>query len=374
LHFACQQGRLKVVEKLLEAKADINAKTKTGATPLFVATLKGNLHLKVVETLLKASADVIIKRDDGIGPLEVAALNGQRDLVKLLKKYVQPGWFSACKDFDIPDGHVLVLEVHSRGVKVSASLNGEHVRAFLGKKGMNNPAAHPNIQAEFLKKGDNKLALIVEDLGEKVPGEVAEEEDRPEGWVAMRSYPRGVLQGDPSGISYLHLEWTGPGQLPANKEQSFTLPEQSTKEKPVDKAEKITLNDESKKELSELIDKLHKAYSKGDFDTIWKFGEPMRQTMSASELEGVDIKELTKQTVAAAKRVGMVPLNPEEFDFKLIADDKMVTCNYKNGFPILRSNEYTNKENGQQQESYPMAVGKIGGKWFMLAGDISGGR
>eukprot|EP01120_Amphizonella_sp_Union-15-10_P009862 TRINITY_DN3826_c0_g2_i1.p1 TRINITY_DN3826_c0_g2~~TRINITY_DN3826_c0_g2_i1.p1 ORF type:complete len:104 (-),score=27.75 TRINITY_DN3826_c0_g2_i1:29-313(-) len=84
---------------------------------------------------------------------------------------------------------------------------------------MNNPVAYPKIFPEFVKRGENKLCLRIEDSGEKPNAE-----EKFEGWVAIRSYPPGVLQGDPCGVSYLHLEWTGNEDLPVEKVVPIILP------------------------------------------------------------------------------------------------------------------------------------------------------
>lgn len=73
LFMAAQEGRLEVVQALLEHKALIDvAQSDTGATPLSTATHFG--HLEVVRTLVEAGADVNqCRTDDGASPLFTAS-------------------------------------------------------------------------------------------------------------------------------------------------------------------------------------------------------------------------------------------------------------------------------------------------------------
>ncbi|KAJ1475513.1 ankyrin repeat protein, partial [Baffinella frigidus] len=54
LHTASENGREEVVKVLLDAGADVEAKTTVGATPLYVAASNG--HAGVVRILLNAGA------------------------------------------------------------------------------------------------------------------------------------------------------------------------------------------------------------------------------------------------------------------------------------------------------------------------------
>ena len=72
LRAAASQGNLAEVERLLKAGADLNAKDKSGTTPLHLAAAK-NSTPAVLEVLLKAGADVNAKGKDGETPLHSAA-------------------------------------------------------------------------------------------------------------------------------------------------------------------------------------------------------------------------------------------------------------------------------------------------------------
>ena len=65
LHYACYNGHLPVVNYLLDecnSRVDIDRRTATGCTPLFLAAQQG--HGKVVATLLEKGADVTVMEDE----------------------------------------------------------------------------------------------------------------------------------------------------------------------------------------------------------------------------------------------------------------------------------------------------------------------
>jgi ankyrin repeat protein len=82
LHFAAWQGRTAIVEKLLDAGADLNAKSDRGQTPLHFAVVhqKG----KVLTLLLTRGADPTIEDELGATPLYLAASTEDRAACKVL--------------------------------------------------------------------------------------------------------------------------------------------------------------------------------------------------------------------------------------------------------------------------------------------------
>ena len=75
-------GHIEVVELLLAAKANVNAKSKRGYTALMGAAWRGNTE--VVKLLLAANADVNAKSDRGTTALITAAYRDKIEVVKLL--------------------------------------------------------------------------------------------------------------------------------------------------------------------------------------------------------------------------------------------------------------------------------------------------
>ncbi|WP_257282219.1 ankyrin repeat domain-containing protein [Endozoicomonas sp. ISHI1] len=83
LFMAAQENNTDCVKILIEAKADLNARTEDGTTALFIAAAKGNTGC--VKALINAGADVDAARtSDGITPLFIAAQENNTDSLKAL--------------------------------------------------------------------------------------------------------------------------------------------------------------------------------------------------------------------------------------------------------------------------------------------------
>ena len=83
LHIAAMEGHSAVVKVLLEAGADVNAKDNTDGTALLNAAMIG--HYAIIKTLLEAGANVEAKDNHGWTALSLAAMRGDTAIVKLLK-------------------------------------------------------------------------------------------------------------------------------------------------------------------------------------------------------------------------------------------------------------------------------------------------
>jgi len=79
-------GNLKLVQKLIEYKADIHAEDEDGWTPLYLATLGHDLKDgSVLRLLLEHGADVNVRtKDDGWTPLHQVSYAGVPEVVRLL--------------------------------------------------------------------------------------------------------------------------------------------------------------------------------------------------------------------------------------------------------------------------------------------------
>jgi len=80
---ASYEGHLDVVKLLLEARADVTAVDKYGATPLHKASAKG--HIDVVKLLVELGADVAAADKVEKTPLHKASDRGHIDVVEFLK-------------------------------------------------------------------------------------------------------------------------------------------------------------------------------------------------------------------------------------------------------------------------------------------------
>ena len=84
LHRVSERGHAKMVEALIKAGADINAKNKDGNTALHWVSECG--HADVVKLLINAGADINAKNKDGDTALHRVSERGHADVVKLLIK------------------------------------------------------------------------------------------------------------------------------------------------------------------------------------------------------------------------------------------------------------------------------------------------
>lgn len=84
LTIACSEGREKIVRLLVECRADMDARTSTGAASLHVAAWTG--HAEAAAALLAGKADVNITTQDVFErtPLSLALMNGHSTMVGLL--------------------------------------------------------------------------------------------------------------------------------------------------------------------------------------------------------------------------------------------------------------------------------------------------
>jgi ankyrin repeat protein len=94
LHLALLFGNIDVAELLLGHGVDVNARNNADSTPLHLALCKkmGEFEspcpsLKVVCLLLEHGADVEAKDDEGKTAFHFASSNGLHDIAKLLSKH-----------------------------------------------------------------------------------------------------------------------------------------------------------------------------------------------------------------------------------------------------------------------------------------------
>ena len=86
LHYAARYGHASVASVLIAAGADVDAKNRTGGTPLHMAAYYGGSdRASVISVLIGAGADVNAKNNDGGGtPLHDAASRGHAPVVSIL--------------------------------------------------------------------------------------------------------------------------------------------------------------------------------------------------------------------------------------------------------------------------------------------------
>merc|ERR1712136_31140 len=82
LHMAASAGSQELIAALLEALADIAAKTNAGLTPLHMASQRG--HKEAALCLIESGSDIRWEAEDGSLPMHLAASGGFAEVVALL--------------------------------------------------------------------------------------------------------------------------------------------------------------------------------------------------------------------------------------------------------------------------------------------------
>jgi uncharacterized protein len=80
-----EEGRFDILRALLEAKATVDAKAEHEVTPLLRAVLSG-CPVEFVEALVRAGANVNVKTKTGFSVLYIAEDRGYDDIVNVLRK------------------------------------------------------------------------------------------------------------------------------------------------------------------------------------------------------------------------------------------------------------------------------------------------
>ena len=82
LHYAAINGHERIIQMLIEHKANVNSRSRGESTPLHCASQEG--HLSSVLTLLQAGADPMLPARDGFLPIHLAAQNNRAEVVRIL--------------------------------------------------------------------------------------------------------------------------------------------------------------------------------------------------------------------------------------------------------------------------------------------------
>jgi len=95
------------IRKLIKAGADVNAKNRSGCTPLFMASTKG--YTEIVKLLLASNADVNIISVSGATALLGASIQGHAEVVRILLAA------KADVDFASKSGETALIAASGRG-------------------------------------------------------------------------------------------------------------------------------------------------------------------------------------------------------------------------------------------------------------------
>lgn len=139
LILASRNGSALMISLLLDAKADPNRASDTGATPLMAAAMAGDLA--AVEALLKANADVNAREaHNGQTPLMFAAWKNRPDVIKLLVAHgAHPGVTSNILVTYEPrldkDGNLLPRRKGSEQTGANAAMGGLTALLYAARDG-----------------------------------------------------------------------------------------------------------------------------------------------------------------------------------------------------------------------------------------------
>lgn len=87
LMLCVQNGRIDMIDYLIEHNADVNQINNIGNTALFYAVFYSKNQTEIIEKLLKAGADINIQNKSGVSPLILANSMANDKVSKFLQNY-----------------------------------------------------------------------------------------------------------------------------------------------------------------------------------------------------------------------------------------------------------------------------------------------
>lgn len=87
LMLCVQNGRIDMIDYLIEHNADVNQINNIGNTALFYAVFYSKNQTEIIEKLLKAGADINIQNKSGVSPLTLANSMANDRVSKFLQNY-----------------------------------------------------------------------------------------------------------------------------------------------------------------------------------------------------------------------------------------------------------------------------------------------
>ena len=103
IHKACEKNNKEIVELLVNAKTDLNARNKVGQTPLHIAIRQKNIEIS--KLLIASGCDLEIRDTAGCNASYYAKLNGLKEISELLPAPL------TMKPEEVMDYHIFVRAV-----------------------------------------------------------------------------------------------------------------------------------------------------------------------------------------------------------------------------------------------------------------------
>ena len=126
----------KVVDKLLEHKADVNCKNINGSTAIFFSALDN--RASIMNKLIKSKANIDMKNNSGDTPLIIAARKGSSDCVKILI-----------------NSSVNIFQKNNKGETALSVKSNNKIKKLLRKKTKKLPNKFFNLKKVLIKTSKN---------------------------------------------------------------------------------------------------------------------------------------------------------------------------------------------------------------------------
>jgi hypothetical protein len=229
--------------------------------------------------------------------------------------------------------------------------------------------------AEILD-GLNEIAIVINPG--PTPGEALPGKDRKrsralsvgaKASASLTLYPHGAVVGGPERKLLMNAGWLGRDDRPE------VFPKVVTNRKDLGErfgkwdwqdAPRLELAEQEINEIGELVNYLHLSLTVGDPELLIETSAPrLKDIERAFRLKAGDKAALIRQvTEEDADRPGwgMEPLETDQFDFRLVAQDRLVEIVNKNWEPPLK--ELPDENSGVC--SYSMMLAKLDGKWKIV--------
>jgi len=214
---------------------------------------------------------------------------------------------------------------------------------------------------QYLLNRNNKISLIVKPgntpsrakTGDVTGSFLACPGEREKTLMRICSYPKGALLGGPEAVEIVRLSWPEKKQVrnieindyklntyPLKKEEPFYIGKLFSTSKSYQKASRLKLNDKVNLCLAKILEELHGCIEKGDADKFIELSFP--RIHDNADSYGKNINENINLIKAGFKRNlnseswGLSGLDPQNYDFRLCFDDRVVHCIAKDWKPIIR--------------------------------------
>ncbi|NQZ06097.1 MAG: hypothetical protein HRT35_02960 [Algicola sp.] len=272
---------------------------------------------------------------------------------------------------------MLHVDLYVKGCTAEFYVNDIPVRRMDGEE----EHFHSMVAHHLLVDGKNKLEIIVwpGDTPSKARQKsvLQDPEDRqglPKVCARLMRYPVGAFAGDTkSGQIIMQLNWEFDPQNFINNPDPYPLA--PSLEKDLGKhlgfwywqqAEPVNLEIELPL-ITQVVKAIHEAFKMGDGQVITRYCAPYLRDMGKALPaygETAFVNDMLRDVSANAGKDDWVePFLPENHDFRLCGNGRIVEVVDKNWLPTVRT---IPNESGKK---YPLAMflGKIKGKWYVLA-------